>query len=133
MIPDFNDDGYLPSGVHRATIEEVLKRFGTGSEQRESQGQSLEWLIPLGQRAGIIKVLINGSFVTDRLEPNDVDCLLLQGPHYRASSPEAAELRAGLPFLEMKIVALADYDFFARIIFATDRDGIPKGVVEVEL
>ena len=62
-----------------------------------------------------------------------MDCLLLQGPQYGAGSPEAAELRAGLPFLEMKIVNQTDYDFFAQIVFGTDRDAIPKGVVEVEL
>ena len=114
-------------------LQEVLDRFGSGSAQREAQAQSLQWLVPICRRAGIAKLLINGSFVTDRLEPNDVDCVLLQGPAYRTDSDAAAELRQGLPFLEIKIVTQADYQFFAETVFGTARDGTPKGVIEVEL
>ena len=32
MIPDFNDDGYLPPGIYRATLEEIAARFGQESE-----------------------------------------------------------------------------------------------------
>jgi hypothetical protein len=133
MIPAFGDNGYLPPGIHPAALQEVLDRFGSGSAQREAQAQSLQWLVPICRRAGIAKLLINGSFVTDRLEPNDVDCVLLQGPAYRTDSDAAAELRQGLPFLEIKIVTQADYQFFAETVFGTDRDGTPKGVIEVEL
>jgi hypothetical protein len=45
----------------------------------------------------------------------------------------AAELRQGLPFLEIKIVTEQDYGFFAETIFGTDRESIPKGVIEVPL
>jgi hypothetical protein len=133
LIPPLNEHGYLPAGVHPASIEEVITRFGVGSEQREAQGQSLRWLVPLCLRAGIVRILINGSFVTDRLEPNDVDCVLLEGANYDEDSREADELREGLPFIEIKIVGEDDYRFFAHTLFASDRDMITKGVVEVLL
>jgi hypothetical protein len=82
-------------------------------------------------QAGIERILINGSFVTDRVEPNDVDCMLLHGPSYRARSRKAGLLRRGLPFIELKIVKRDEYDFFANTIFASDRDMMAKGVVEV--
>jgi uncharacterized protein DUF6932 len=132
MIPEFDDNGYLPAGVHRASLDEVLARFGSGSEHREAQADSLRWLIPLCRRAGIVRLLINGSFVTSRAEPNDVDCVLLQGPDYRPDSLPAAELRGGLPFLEIKVVNQEDHDFFAGTIFASDRDMIRKGMIEVQ-
>jgi hypothetical protein len=69
LIPPLNEHGYLPPGVHRATLDEVIQRFGHGSEQREAQADSLRWLVPLCRDAGIFKFLINGSFVTDVLEP----------------------------------------------------------------
>ncbi len=47
MIPAFNDDGYLPAGVHRATLEEVAARFGVETELRRVQVQSLGWLVDL--------------------------------------------------------------------------------------
>lgn len=133
MIPDFDIHGYLPPGTHIASFDELIARFGQTPDIRRAEAQSLAWLLPLCRDAGIARLVINGSFVTSRLEPNDVDCLLLQGPNYRSDSPGAAELRQGLPFLEIKIVAQDDFDFFCHAIFATDRDMIPKGVVEVPL
>jgi hypothetical protein len=67
------------------------------------------------------------------MEPNDVDCVLLQGPTYHADSSEAAALRQSLPFLELKVAKQGDYDSFAQIVFGSDRDMIPKGIIEVEL
>lgn len=83
--------------------------------------------------AGIARLVINGSFVTDSLEPNDVDCVLLQGPAYRASSQVAQELGKGLPFLELKVVEQDDFDYLTSVMFSSDRDFVPKGMVEVPL
>ena len=79
MIPPFDEHGYLPPGVHAATFGEVETRFGCGSELRRGQMESLRWLLDLARRAGVIRLIINGSFVTDVFEPNDVDCVLLIG------------------------------------------------------
>ena len=103
------------------------------NEQREAQAQSLEWLAPLCIRAGITRILINGSFVTNRDQPNDVDCVLLQGPKYRSRSVQAAQLRKGLPFVELRIVRRPEYDFYRDQFYASDRDMIAKGVIEVLL
>src|SRR5579884_1552290 len=82
MIPDFNDDGYLPPGIHLATLEEVAARFGQESEVRQVQMESLRWLLDLARRAGVQRLVVNGSFVTDEVEPNDVDCVLLIGQDF---------------------------------------------------
>ena len=133
MIPEFDERGYLPPGIHVASLEEVIERFGVQSEVRQAQAESLQWLMPLCNEAGIIRLLINGSFVTDGEEPNDVDCLLLQGPTYRSRSLSARQLRRGLPFLELKIVGQVDFDYFSKTVFASDREFVVKGVVEVTL
>ncbi len=52
MIPPCNDDGYLPPGIHPATLEEIAARFGKESELRQAQVQSLGWLVDLARRAG---------------------------------------------------------------------------------
>lgn len=72
MLPDFNEHGYLPPGVHHSTLDEIAARFGRQSELRRVQMESLRWLVDLARRAGIERLIINGSFVTDVLEPNDV-------------------------------------------------------------
>jgi hypothetical protein len=131
MIPPFNEHGYLPSGIHPATIDEVAARFGCDSEVRRVQIESLRWLVELARRVGVDRVVLNGSFVTDVLEPNDVDCVLLIGAAFPRDAAAEAELLAGLPFLELSFVAQEDFDLLVDEFFATDRQSIGKGLVEV--
>ena len=134
MIPEFDNNGYLPIGVHRATLDEVLTRFGHGSEERDAEAQSLAWLVPICRRADVARLIVNGSFVTNCIAPNDVDCLLLAGQSFEADSDAAFALRAGLPYISLQLVETAEeFDYFVRIIFGSDRGAIPKGMVEIIL
>ena len=133
MIPEFNEQGYLPPGIHIASLEEVIERFGVQSEVRQAQAESLQWLMPLCKEAGISRVLINGSFVTDVLEPNDVDCVLVQGRTFRPESFDLEKLEGSLPFLEIELVEEADLRYYSEILFASDRGRAAKGIVEVIL
>ena len=133
MIPSFNDDGYLPPGIHLATLDEIAARFGQDSELRRVQMDSLRWLIDLARRAGVSRIVVNGSFVTDKLEPNDVDCVLLVGRGFPRDSAAAADLTAGLPFVNMELANLNAFREYTEKTFATDRDLVPKGMVEVIL
>jgi len=133
MIPGFEENGYLPPGIHRATIEEIADRFGRDSLVRKAQVESLYWLIDLARRAGVRRLVINGSFVTETLEPNDVDCVLLVELGFPCDARAGEELVQGLPFMEIKLVTQPDFDIFVHNIFATDRYMTPKGTVEVIL
>lgn len=131
MIPHCNDDGYLPPGIHRATLEEIAVRFGQESELRQAQMESLRWLVDLAQRAGVQRIVVNGSFATDKLEPNDVDCVLLIEADFPRDAAAEVELLAGLPFINLELVDAEGFRQFTERIFATDRDLIPKGMLEV--
>ena len=131
MIPPFDDHGYLPPGVHPATLDEVEARFGRESELRRVQMQSLRWLVNLARRAGVLRLVINGSFVTDVLDPNDVDCVLLIESGFPREQAAEEELVAGLPFLELSLVSQADFNLLVEEFFATDRHSVAKGMVEV--
>jgi hypothetical protein len=131
LIPSFNDDGYLPVGIHPATIKEIAERFGQDSELRQVQMESLRWLIELARRADVLRIVVNGSFVTDKLEPNDVDCVLLIGPGFPQDDAAEAELIAGIPFINLELVDLDGFRQFTERTFATDVDFVPKGMVEV--
>jgi hypothetical protein len=131
MIPPFNEDGYLPPGIHRATLEELATRFGQESELRQVQMESLRWLVDLAQRAGAQRIVVNGSFVTDKMEPNDVDCVLLVGSDFPRDAAAEAELLAGLPFINLELVDAEGFQQLTERTFATDRNLVPKGMVEV--
>jgi hypothetical protein len=96
MIPEFDDQGYLPPGIHPETLDEIAERFGNDPEIRRVQVESLRWLVDLAQRAGVLRIVVNGSFVTDAYEPNDVDCALLVGSNY--PSDAAVDVRHGSPW-----------------------------------
>ena len=133
MIPDFDEQGYLPAGIHQATLKEVAARFGTESELRQVQMQSLRWLVELARAAGIQRFIINGSFTTDAVEPNDVDCVLLIAPDFSPDSVAESEIRQGIPFLDVRLVESPDFAFYVETFYATDRFFASKGMVEVVL
>jgi len=133
MIPDFDERGYLPPGVHPASLDEIEARFGRQSEIRQVQMESLRWLVELAKKAGVQRLVINGSFVTERLEPNDVDCVLLAGPSNTRDLTVERKILNGLPFLEIELVRKEAFHFLVDTIFGSDRQLMPKGVVEVLL
>jgi hypothetical protein len=88
-------------------------------------------MVELAIRAGVERVILNGSFVTDIMEPEDVDCVLLVGPRNRQQHAAVKELRKGLPFLTIALARPRAFDEYAIDIYATDRSDIPKGMIEV--
>ena len=133
MLPPFNDDGYLPPGLHLATLVEIAERFGAESELRQAQMDSLRWLVDAARRAGVLRLAIDGSFVTDKFEPNDVDCVLLVDNRFPLDLDAAIELKGGFPFIELQIVRLQRFRFLTEDFLASDRVECPKGLVEVQL
>jgi hypothetical protein len=127
MIPPFNESGFLPSGVHAATLGEIRDRFGEASEIRRAQMDSIGWLIDIAHRAWVSRIILNGSFVTDIMEPNDVDCVLLIAPGPSKDQMAEDELLQGLPFLDISLVGPKDFDYFVRRFFALDRAQRTKG------
>ncbi len=131
MIPDFDGLGRLPPGLHLATLAEIQARFGCQSEIRRVQMESVRWMVDLAVRAGVQRIVLNGSFVTDIMEPNDVDCVLLIERFGLKDRGAFEELRDGLPFLDIALVFQKDFDKMVNRVFAFDRQGTSKGMVEV--
>lgn len=131
MIPSFDDSGFLPPGVHPATLAEIEARFGRDSELRRAQMESVRWMVELAVRAGVQRIVLNGSFVTDIMEPNDVDCVLLVGPDFPKDPSAEKDILAGLPFLDVGLVDAEEFDYFVNRFFAFDRVRQSKGMIEV--
>ena len=75
-IPDFRPDGYLPEGMHPASEAEVTFRFGTANRQRRRLVLRVRRWIELAHRINAPRLFIDGSFVTAKAEPNDVDAVV---------------------------------------------------------
>lgn len=72
MIPEFQQDGYLPPGIHWANWSEFSQRFGT-TPHRQNLVKGLHKALICLRKAGCRTVYIGGSFVTDKEVPNDYD------------------------------------------------------------
>src|SRR5687767_12441999 len=72
QLPAFDENGNLPQGVYRLAIEEIALRF-TWTVKRKSLFEGLRRAIESLAQAGVKQVWIDGSFVTAKDEPSDVD------------------------------------------------------------
>jgi hypothetical protein len=145
-IPRFDANGNLPPGVHKATVRQVVRRFGWNGRRRRVCAGLEEALANL-VGAGVERVWIDGSFVTAKELPNDVDgCWDYVPERIDVSRLDPVFLDFDPPRIAMKKkygvdfmiswVRLADpeaeggtvLDFFQR-----DEDGNAKGILLLEL
>src|SRR5919109_3246990 len=57
-LPQLNDAGELPAGVHQATMDEVLAQFGSGSAQRQAVTARLRRIYDLARATRKLERLI---------------------------------------------------------------------------
>jgi hypothetical protein len=71
-IPEFNDLGYLPPGVYETSWQEFMQRIVINPHRQRLATGLAAALRKLGI-AGCRRVIIGGSFVTSKEQPNDFD------------------------------------------------------------
>lgn len=76
MIPDFEKHGDLPTGIHKATLEEISNKFEKGSLKRnELTKKLLRFISFICNHA--TDVYLFGSYITKKLSPSDVDIFVI--------------------------------------------------------
>jgi hypothetical protein len=141
-VPAFREDGYLPEGLHVASEAEVAARFGDSTSRRVYlMGRLHRWL-ELARAVGARRFFIDGSFVTGKVEPGDVDAVVWLPDNFReqvrAGKPEAVELQAMVRAREPKELFAAYsvemWDGWLEFFSGTrEPDARRKGVVEAVL
>ncbi len=79
-IPPLNQQGWLPVGVHDCDVVEIEALFGkfTRTDRRIALTRKLREYVTLVREAAVGRYLyVDGSYVTDKDEPGDVDVLLV--------------------------------------------------------
>ncbi len=82
-IPPLNEDGLLPLGLHLAEMNEIAERFGMSTPRRQMLFERLRMFVDLAQHCGALRMFVNGSYVTGKPEPGDVDVVIWLGTHFR--------------------------------------------------
>lgn len=141
-IPQFRPDGYLPEGLYPATEAQVVSRFGTSTRRRRRLAVGLRRWIQSARQVGARRLLVDGSFVTAKDEPDDIDAVILLPPDFQQQVDRGVE-----PALELEemlltrypeeIFAAEDQDDWAQwaTFFSRTReaDGRRKGLMEIGL
>lgn len=140
--PKFNESGDLPTGIHRATLAEVIDHFGRGSFQRAIVAKRLERIYSLASQTGkVARFIIFGSFVTTKISPQDIDIFLLMDNSFdvRNVKGEVAIIFNHMPaqnyegasiFWIRRMAAFGGEDE-AIAFWQGKRNGEKRGIVEV--
>jgi len=142
VLPDFDEDGNLPPGIHRATWNEITARFGTSPRRLELLA-GLKRALDALKEAGCRRAYVDGSFVTAKAAPRDFDAC------WEASGVDPYELEPVLlDFSRRRAAQKAEYggELFpaddaaepsgTRFLDYFQQDkatGKPKGIVALEL
>ena len=142
-LPNLNYAGELLEGIHQATIDEVITQFGSGTSQRETMTERLQRIYQLAKGTGNLqRLIIFGSYITAKPEPNDVDVVLIFDDDFdvvacstevkRLLNHEQAtiEFGASIFWIRPSLLFLETLDQFIEG-WQTKRDGTRRGIVEV--
>jgi hypothetical protein len=147
MIPSFDQNGNLPEGIHDCTVDEAGERFGSfqrAVQRRQLWDRFVEFMVEVMECGLVDAILVDGSFVTAKAEPNDIDLVLLvsanhdfaadlQPSAYNVLSKRRVNRRFGFDLL----VARADSEEYRRYVgfFQQVRlePGRKKGILRIWL
>ena len=137
-----NSNGDLPEGIHAATLGEVRDAFGAANRDRVLIFQRLERIYQIACRTGhLARFVVYGSFVTDKLAPNDVDVFMVFDDTFDASmcEPEAmllldhatADSHFGASVFWLRRPAAFSGEQVTIEFWQTKRDGGKRGILEI--
>ena len=141
MIPAFDTaTGYLPPGVHSALWAEVAPRFSMNSH-RDRLVTGLYAALTNLAGAGCRSVLLDGSFVSERALPQDFDgAWEPRGVDPGKLDPVLLDFSNARVAMKTKYggelfpaSAAAAPGVLYRSFFLKDRNGLSKGIVEIDL
>ncbi len=144
-IPDFDGNGNLPPGVYHVSLVEIEERF-TWNERRRMLFNGLKRALANLASAGVRRVWIDGSFVTAKDEPRDVDACweYPSDMEFEALDPllydtlpprRPMKLKYGVDFLiaGTPVIMMETGDFPIEEFFQFDRRLRRKGILVVDI
>jgi hypothetical protein len=141
-LPPHTENGELQAGVQAASLREVLDRFGAGSPQRQALALRLAHVYRVALASGhLLRFAIFGSFVTNKIDPNDVDVFLLMGDAFDAShlsgearlhfDHAAAQAHFGASVFWLRRLAAWPDEQGAIEFWQVKRGGGRRGIIEI--
>lgn len=141
-IPDFQTNGELFVGIYDAVLAEIRQRFGYNLKRLKLL-DGLTAAVNNLQAAGVQNVYIDGSFITSKAYPSDIDgCwdahnqidLNILDPVFLdfRSHRKAMKQKYGVDFFIAQIIEGSSGVPFVEF-FQRNRDGEAKGILLIRL
>jgi hypothetical protein len=143
-IPNYTTEGLLPPGIYAATLKQIGTRYGEGSEARRRLSVLLREVVEAAKSYPSMKrILLWGSFITRKDEPNDLDYSVIVSVDHRLTEVAPAHRRFFVPSearrrygVDAGYLLIRDYPlepYVERLDFICKRKGVPCGIIEISL
>ena len=146
-IPDIDESGLLPSGIHDCALEEIGVRFGSfqKTDRRPRLYEQLKAYVQEMRSSGsVVAVVIDGSFVTTSQSPADIDLVLvLSKDHdltvdpspmqYNVLSSRQVRARYGFDVFVARETSKEYEEYVEFFQQVRGEPGLRKGVLKVEI
>jgi len=145
MLPNYDENEFLPEGVWDCSLEELQTRFAAfrRSDRRLKLFAELEkFLAEIIKTNWVKEIIIDGSFVTEKEEPNDLDIILalhkstanIETPFWIENTLDRTRLAKKYKFDVMVVLDQSrkyqvNLDFFQQV----RQSDLRKGVVRLTL
>jgi hypothetical protein len=159
-IPALDENGLLPEGIHECTYTEIEVAFGQSQWKPELPSSTRrtvlceercrlcsrlrDYLTALEHAELEVEVLVDGSFVTNKPDPQDIDLIIVlptgwdfsREPTFREESLLTGKRvrTIGYPF-DLKVVPAGGATYREAVAFfqrVRDRDDLLKGMLRVK-
>ncbi|WP_214811798.1 hypothetical protein [Exiguobacterium sp. s127] len=125
-----NEEGILSAGIHELNLDDFYEMFCFNS-CREKFKNEFEGLMQFVKTSDAQFLFIGGSFVTYKINPKDLDCLIV----YPKRSDIPSSKVKGLKDLDIQY---ASSDFPNSVdaylhLFSHDSSNVEKGIVQVKI
>ena len=130
MIPRLRSDGTLPPGAHQVSLADVLIAFPARNQQRQMLNDALTRVVEqLWQLDFTLTILVDGSYVTGKAEPNDIDLLIITRRYNELSLRRYLEHACPVEAVSVHLYVEPRMPSALLDFFTTTRIGTPKGII----
>ena len=147
---EFNKDGSLEPGLHEIDKDEFenlfVKQFSTSQTRQIIYNSLVQWKNQLTSHYRIYEIWVDGSFVTNKTNPNDVDVVVfVHAQDYMKLAQNWESVRSANRIDAYMTLAICDeskkaleesqyWEFvnnrnYWRGQFGFDRNDLPKGII----
>ena len=152
-LPPFNYHGYLPEGVHNTTLDQLQERLVINPQRTVLWKRLREFLRWADTTGAFSHAYIDGGFITNKSQPEDIDVILQTRASYGTAAFAAMEpfFAVGIDTIYLKYSVhlhfwcegfpggLSDFRRFFQYLRPQDaaplglREGAKKGIVRLKL